>query len=183
MTPSPLEIRALGAADAELFSALRREVTAAHPVQMGISLEDEGRRSIESFRAQLSMGLPNAVFGGFVDGKLAGTAAVSRPSAFAAAAHKMTMWAVFTSPEYQRRGTGRRLVEHAIRHAFDNGIQRINLTVYLPNEPALHLYRSLGFVECGREPDAVQLEGRYYHGVQMTLQRGSDPDAPLYDYP
>jgi ribosomal protein S18 acetylase RimI-like enzyme len=175
-------IRALGAADAEAFSALRRAVTADHPVQMGISLEEEVKRPIESFRAQLSMALPNAVFGAFVDGRLAGTAAVSRFSPFEAAAHKMTMWAVFTSPGQQRRGIARQVVEHAIRHAFDSGIRRINLTVYLPNEPALHLYRSLGFVACGREPEAVQLAGRYHHGVQLTLRR-ADPDAPPYEYP
>jgi ribosomal protein S18 acetylase RimI-like enzyme len=178
----PTKIRALDAADAQAFSALRREVTASHSVQMGISLDEERKRSIESFRTQLSMALPNAVFGAFVDGRLAGTAAVSRFSPFAAAAHKMTMWAVFTSPAHQRRGIARQVVEHAIRHAFDSGIRRINLTVYLPNDPALHLYRSLGFVECGREPEAVQLEGRYYHGVQMTLRR-PDPDAPPYEYP
>ena len=182
MNHPPPKIRALGAADAEAFSALRRELTAGHPVQMGISLDEESKRSLDSFRTQLSMALPNAVFGAFVDGQLAGTAAVSRSSPFAAAAHKMTLWAVFTSPGRQRRGIARQVVEHAVRHAFDNGIRRVNLTVYLPNEPALHLYRSLGFLECGREPDAVQLDGRYYHGLQMTLGR-PDPDAPAYDYP
>src|SRR5688500_9769938 len=100
VTHAAAEIRALGAADAEAFSALRREVTAVHPVQMGISLEEELARPIASFRSQLSMALPNAVFGAFVDGELAATAAVSRFSGFAAGAHKMTMWAVFTSPRH-----------------------------------------------------------------------------------
>ncbi|MCD6076822.1 MAG: Acetyltransferase domain, partial [Ramlibacter sp.] len=56
------------------------------------------------------------------------------------------------------------------------------LTVNLPNDPALGLYRSLGFVECGREPDAVQLGGRYYHGTQMTLCKAESADA-AYEYP
>ncbi|MCD6079006.1 MAG: acetyltransferase [Ramlibacter sp.] len=182
MTPAATGIRPLRASDAEAFSALRRELCALHPVQMGISLEEELQRPIESFRSQLSMPVPNAVFGAFVDGELAATAAVSRSSAFLAAAHKMTMWAVFTSTRHRRRGLSRRLVEHAVAHAFANGIHRVNLTVYLPNDPALALYRSLGFVECGREPDAVQLGGRYYHGMQMTLCKAESADA-AYEYP
>lgn len=182
MTHEATAIRALAAADAEAFSALRREVTAVHPVQMGLSIEEELARPIETFRSQLSMALPNAVFGAFVGDELAATAAVSRFSPFVAAAHKMTMWAVFTSPRHQRRGLARQLVGHATRHAFANGIRRVNLTVYLPNEPALHLYRSLGFIECGREPEAVRLAGRYHHGVQMTLC-AADADATAYEYP
>lgn len=182
VTPPALEIRPLSAADAEAFSALRREVTAAHPVQMGISLEEELTRPLDAFRSQLSMPLPNAVFGALVDGNLAATAAVSRFSPFAAAAHKMTMWAVFTSPLHRRQGLSRQVVGHAIAHAFTHGILRVNLTVYVPNEPALRLYRSLGFVECGREPEAVQIAGRYHHGVQLTLRR-ADADAASYEYP
>ena len=182
MTPATPRIRLLAAADAEAFSALRREVTAADPIPMGISLEEELARPLDGFRTQLSMALPNAVFGAFVGGELAATAAVSRFSSFQAAAHKMTMWAVFTSPRHRRQGLARQVVSHAIAHAFGNAIRRVNLTVILPNAPALHLYRSLGFVECGREPESVQLAGRYHHGVQLTL-RTPDADAAAYDYP
>lgn len=37
--------------------------------------------------------------------------------------------------------------------------------------PALALYRSFGFVPCGSEPEAVQLDGRFFDGVHMTLAR------------
>jgi len=138
---------------------------------MGLTLDEELSRPIEGFRNQLSSPLPNAVFGVFVSGELVATAAVSRTSTFASSGHKMLMWGVFTSPRFRRRGLARLVVTHAIRHAFDAGVVRINLLAYVPNDPVLALYRSLGFLECGTEPEAVHLDGRYHDGVHMSLGR------------
>lgn len=165
------EVRRLGSEHAEAFSQLRREVTAVNPVAMGLSFEEELSRPIEGFRNQLSSSPPNAVFGAFVGRELAATAAVSRASQFSSSSHKMVMWGVFTSPRFRRRGLSRLLVERAIQHAFDSGARRINLLVYVPNEPALSLYRALGFVECGLEPEAVHLNGQFFDGVHMSLRR------------
>jgi len=164
------EVRRLAGDDAEAFSRLRREVTAENSVPMGLSLEEELSRPIEGFRSQLSSPPPNAVFGAFVAGELVATAAVTRPSHFASSSHKMVMWGVFTSPRFRRRGLSRLLVQHAIRHAVGSGARRINLLVYVPNEAALSLYRALGFTECGAEPEAVHLNGRYFDGVHMSLR-------------
>ena len=163
----PVEVRRLGADDAAAFSALRREVTRADPVPMGLTFEEELTRTLEGFRAQLSAPLPNAVFGCFVLGELAATAAVSRAGQFPSSHHKMVMWGVFTSPRHRRRGLGRQVVETALQHAFDNGVHRVNL----PNESAIVLYKSIGFVEYGVESEAVCLDGQYRDGVHMTLAK------------
>jgi RimJ/RimL family protein N-acetyltransferase len=175
MTPTavPAEIRALTAADAEAFSRLRRAVTAVDPVGMGLSMDEELSRSIEGFRSQLGAAAPSAVFGAFVGGELVATAAVSPTVNFASAAHKRVMWGVFTHPTMRRRGLSRAVVRRAIAHAFETGARRINLLVYVPNEPAVALYRSLGFVACGSEPEAVHLDGRFFDGVHMTLTRAA----------
>lgn len=167
----PLEVRRLVADDAEAFSFLRREVTRDNPVPMGLTFEEELTRTLEGFRAQLSAPLPNAVFGCFVLGELAATAAVSRAGQFPSSHHKMVMWGVFTSPRHRRRGLGRQVVETALQHAFDNGVHRVNLQVYLPNESAILLYKSIGFVEYGVESEAVCLDGQYHDGVHMTLAK------------
>lgn len=164
-----IKIRRLEAGDAEAFSALRREVTRENPVPMGLTFEEELTRTLDGFRAQLSSPLPNAVFGGFVDGELAATAAVSRAGQFPSSHHKMVMWGVFTSPRHRRHGLGRQVVDAALQHAFDNGVHRVNLQVYVPNEPAMVLYKSIGFVEYGVESEAVRLDGHYRDGVHMTL--------------
>jgi len=164
-----MNIRCINADDAEDFSALRREVTRENPVPMGLTYEEELTRTLESFRTQLSFTHPNAMFGSFVGGELTATAAVGYVSKFPSSRHKMVMWGVFTSPRYRRQGLSRQVVEAAIQHAFSNGVHRVNLQVYVPNEPAVGLYKSIGFVECGAEPEAVYLDGQYYDGVHMTL--------------
>lgn len=164
-----ITIRRLGADDAEAFSALRREVTGENPVPIGLTFEEELTRTLEGFRLQLSSPLPNAVFGCFVEGELAATAAVSRAGQFPSSHHKMVMWGVFTFPRLRRRGLSRQVVDVALQHAFDNGVLRVNLQVYVPNEPAIALYRAIGFVEYGVESDAVCLDGHYFDGVNMTL--------------
>ena len=164
-----MNIRCISADDAEAFSTLRRDVTRVNPVQMGLTYEEELTRTLAGFQAQLSFAHPNAMFGNFVEGELAATAAVGYTSKFPSSRHKMLMWGVFTSPRHRRRGFSRQVVESAIQHAFSNGVRRINIQVYVPNEPAMKLYRSIGFVEYGTEPEAVYVDDQYYDGVHMTL--------------
>ena len=164
-----MNIRSIGSGDAEAFSVLRREVTRENPVQMGLSYEEELGRTIDSFREQLCFSHPNTMVGCFMEEQLVSTAAVGYTSQFPSSRHKMVMWGVFTSPRYRRRGISRRVVESAVQHAFGNGVHRINLQVYVPNEPALGLYKSIGFVEYGVEPEALYLDGKFYDGVHMTL--------------
>jgi len=164
-----MNIRVINADDAGAFSTLRQEVTRENPVQMGLTYEEELTRSLDDFRSQLSFTHPNAMFGCFVEGELVATAAVGYTSKFPSSRHKMVMWGVFTSPRYRRQGLSRRVVEQAIQHAFGNGVHRVNLQVYLPNEPAINLYKSIGFVQYGIEPEAVYMNGQYHDGVHMTL--------------
>ncbi|MBI3101726.1 MAG: GNAT family N-acetyltransferase [Burkholderiales bacterium] len=166
-----VEFRRLGPEDAQAFSVLRREVTQDNPVPMGLSYEEELTRTLDSFRAQLSAPLPSAVFGGFVGGELAATAAVTRVGQFPSSHHKMVMWGVFTSPRHRRKGLSGAVVEVAIRHAFNNGANRVNLQVYVPNTAAIALYQKIGFTEFGTEPEAVYLDGCYYDGVHMSLPK------------
>ena len=141
---------------------------------MGLTFEEELTRTLDGFRTQLSSPLPNAVFGSFVDGELAATAAVSRAGQFPSSHHKMVMWGVFTSPRRRRLGLSRQVVNTALQHAFENGVDRVNLQVYVPNEPAIALYKTIGFVEYGVESEAVCLDGHYHNGVHMTLVKDTN---------
>jgi ribosomal protein S18 acetylase RimI-like enzyme len=55
----------------------------------------------------------------------------------------------------------------------------VNLQVYVPNEPAITLYKAIGFVEYGIESEAVCLDGQYHDGVHMTLVK-SRHNKPLH---
>jgi ribosomal protein S18 acetylase RimI-like enzyme len=164
------KIRRLSATDAEAFSVLRREVTGENPVPMGLTMDEELARPIEGFRAQLSAPAPNVAFGAFVGMELIGSSALAWPSNFASSRHKSTLWGTFISPRYRRRGIGRALVEEIVRYAQAENVRRINLTVYVPNTPAVSLYESLGFEHCGIEPEAVLLGRTYFDGQQMSLR-------------
>ncbi len=75
----------------------------------------------------------------------------------------ITNVAVF--PAFRRKGVGRALVEAAKKQA--DGMYRLSLEVRASNQPAIALYRSLGFVEDGVRP-------RFYaHPTE---------DAILYSY-
>ncbi|OXY81945.1 GNAT family N-acetyltransferase [Oceanimonas doudoroffii] len=56
------------------------------------------------------------------------------------------------TPAARGRGLGRQLLQVAVTALESQGCKRIKLTV-LPDNPALHLYQSLGFAEAGREED------------------------------
>lgn len=170
MSDIECQTRQLGSTDAEAFSTLRREVTANNSIQMGLTMEEELSRSIEGFRSQLSFPEPNAAFGAFVEGELVGSAAVAWPSKFPSSRHKVDLWGVFVSPRFRGIGIARALVKRAVAHAQAHGVRRVNLTVYLPNSPAIKLYESLGFVHCGMEPEAIFIGGAYYHGARMSLR-------------
>jgi len=164
-----VEMRQLGGADAEAFSALRRLVTADNPVPMGLTLEEELNRPVQGFRDQLSAPAPNAAFGAFIDGQLRACAALAWTSRFPSSMHKALLWGCFVEPGFRERGLGRQVVSRALEHARQNSIRRVNLTVFLPNQAAVNLYGSLGFQAFGLEPEAVCLGGSYHDGQHMTV--------------
>ncbi|HYR34995.1 MAG TPA: GNAT family N-acetyltransferase [Burkholderiales bacterium] len=72
-------------------------------------------------------------------------------------------------PEYRGQGLGRQLATEAIRAAREAGIERIELEVFASNEPAIALYRALGFATEGIKRKARKLDGSYEDNVCMAL--------------
>lgn len=52
---------------------------------------------------------------------------------------------VYVAPEHRRRGIGSALMQEAETWAKDRGDRQIGLQVFLTNQPALNLYRKLGY--------------------------------------
>ena len=71
-------------------------------------------------------------------------------------------------PAARRTGIGRRLVE-AIVDLARHRVELIQLSLVRDNEPARHLYASLGFREYGVEKNALKQDGRYYDEVLMAM--------------
>jgi ribosomal protein S18 acetylase RimI-like enzyme len=168
-----ISVRELTGDDAAAFSTLRRMVVADSPVQMGLSLDEELLRPLDEFKEQLTAPFPSKVFGAFDGQALVATAGISRPTERPSGTHKAVLWGVLTAPSHRRRSLARELSQQAVAHAFATWARRVYLYVFLPNEPAIRLYESLGFVATGVEPEVLQLEGIYYDIQQMSKRRSA----------
>ena len=167
-------IRQLNEKDAQAFQCLRRDIVQGSEVPiMGLSHDEELGRSIDGVREQLSLPTPCAAFGAFVEAELIGNAGIAWTSSFPSSRHKATLWGVFVHPKTRNGGIGRALTLRAVEHAFANNARRVNCQVFVPNLEAVTLYKSLGFVVCGTEPEAVYLNGKYYDGLYMTLYQSA----------
>jgi RimJ/RimL family protein N-acetyltransferase len=72
--------------------------------------------------------------------------------------------------DWRGRGVGTALMEHAIAWAREQGLHKLALDVFAHNEPALALYRKLGFVEEGRRVKHYRrANGELWDGIAMGL--------------
>jgi ribosomal protein S18 acetylase RimI-like enzyme len=71
--------------------------------------------------------------------------------------------------EYRGRKIGCRLIEETIGKASRLGLEKIELSVHASNEPAIALYRSVGFEEEGRKKRGWLVDGIYDDIILMGL--------------
>lgn len=68
------------------------------------------------------------------------------------------------------RGYGTEALRAVVTHGFDDvGLHRISLEVYSFNPRARRVYEKCGFVEEGRQRDALLWDGRWYDAVLMGV--------------
>jgi len=68
---------------------------------------------------------------------------------------------------HRGRGIGARLLEACLEHAGRCGIEKVELTVYTINIPAIALYRKFGFLEAGILLDYRRLDGATFDALLM----------------
>jgi len=87
--------------------------------------------------------------------------------------HKAHVIGMFVAPEARGRGAARLLVEAALDLCRSReGITSVTLTVTEGNEPAIALYRAVGFRPFGVEPLAILTPEGYRSKVHMQLTLG-----------
>jgi RimJ/RimL family protein N-acetyltransferase len=72
-------------------------------------------------------------------------------------------------PDFRGRGIGHRLLRASVDHAHQLGIERIELEVFVSNQPAIHLYESFGFAVEGTLRHGRKLDGKYDDVLAMAL--------------
>lgn len=165
-----MQIRPLTSADAAEYRALRLRALREHPEAFRSSYEEEVLKADEWSARRLAADGHGVFLGAFgADGVLIGTVGLQLEPR-AKLRHQGQVIGMYVAPEHAHRGVGRALLDAVIARARAlEPLEALTLTVTSSNEHALRLYRRAGFVECGREPRALKLDGRYYDKSLMYL--------------
>lgn len=161
----------------------------------GQELKTGGERILREIRLLSKLGPLNymfmgavsdveSIFSGFVweeDGRVIGNVTVNRPSAYS---DRWQISNVAVMDTHRRRGIGRQLVEAAVGLAERQGGRTAYLFVRDDNEPALRLYRSLGFRELDRRTELKWVPPA--HSTRPDVQQHLQPlqasqQVALYD--
>jgi RimJ/RimL family protein N-acetyltransferase len=84
---------------------------------------------------------------------------------------------MFVTSAWRGRGVGTALMDGAMRWARDAGVERVDLSVYPHNQPAIALYRRFGFVEEGRLIRHAKKSYGYEDEILMAVWLGPRPTA------
>jgi len=76
---------------------------------------------------------------------------------------------LMVASEQRRRGVGSALMDKAIKWARASGITKVELEVFPHNEPAIALYRKLGFEEEGRRRRRYLIGGHHVDVLLMAI--------------
>src|ERR1043166_1354850 len=167
-----LNIQRLGPADASTLVALRRDALETEPLAFGASPADDVGLLIESVRNFLGDRDRQAVFGQFDGPGLVGMIGLVQ-AAKAKERHKASIWGMYVQPHARSRGVGRALLDAAVDHGRAWGLEQLHLCVTEAAPGAKRLYEAAGFRLWGREPRALQWNGRFVDDYHLVLQLGA----------
>ncbi|QUJ76667.1 GNAT family N-acetyltransferase [Sulfitobacter albidus] len=157
------EIRRLTGADVALWRDLRLEALRIFPANFLTTLAEEEKRSDAD---RVRMLEARQVFGLFLEGAAAGTAALD-PEPAPATAHRVTLNAFYVRPAFHGGPGARALLAHVIQVASAQGFVQLELCVAADNTRAIRFYEREGFTVWGRLPRSVRLVDSYQDDLFM----------------
>lgn len=168
--PGMYPIRILTAADASAYRSLMLEAYEQAPDAF-TATPAERRAEPESWwirRIGSADGLATSL-GAWQNEQLVGTVALEY-SAKPKTRHAALVLGMYVQAAQRGQGLGLALMKAAVAAASSRPeILALNLTLTEGNEPALRLYRSVGFVTWGVQPQAIRIEAGLKGKVHMSL--------------
>jgi len=158
-----LLVRPAAPADADALVALGRAVAAEDEgwLTYNRSASDE-RRNVKNVRRD-----PNAaVFVAETPAGVVGRLSIARDNG--AYSHHVAELGLMVAGAQRRRGIGTALIEEALKWARGSGITKVELHVFPHNEPAIALYRKLGFRKEGHRQRHYRIGGHYVDAILMA---------------
>ena len=169
MKSSDIAIRRLRPENAADYRALRLRGLKEHPEAFTSSYEETVAKPHGWTLERLRVDGPEAVYGAFVDGGLAGVAGLARETR-EKNRHKANVFGMYVVPEQTRRGVGAALLHYIVDEAMRQpGIAQLVLTVTETNIGARTLYETFGFRSFGVEPRAIRVGDTYFDKNHMIL--------------
>jgi GNAT superfamily N-acetyltransferase len=163
-------LRLLDRDDAMALRLLRLEALRESPAAFSADYESSAARSVSDLAARIKTLPDEFIVGLFDQASLVGMGGLYRVSGVKLR-HKAVVWGMYVTAEYRGAGAGRRILSELIRRAREAGdIRQVNISVVFGNDAARELYESCGFESFGREPNALQIDGRLYDDEQLALR-------------
>ncbi|MEP6909066.1 MAG: GNAT family protein [Actinomycetota bacterium] len=159
-----LIVRRAAPADADALVRLGRSVASESELWLTYdrSSSDE-RRNVKSVRRD-----PNAaVFIAETPSGVVGRMSVTRDSN--PVSHHVAELGLMVDAGERRQGVGTALMEEAVKWARGSGVTKLELHVFPHNEPAIALYRKLGFQDEGVRQRHYRIAGHYVDAILMAL--------------
>ena len=159
-----LIVRPAATADADALVNLGRSVAAEPDLWLTYSRSSsDERRSVKSLRRD-----PNAaVFVAETPTGVVGRLSIARDGN--PVSHHVAELGLMVDAGERRRGIGTALMKEAVKWARGSGVTKVELHVFPHNEPAIALYRKLGFVEEGLRRRHYRIAGHYVDAILMAL--------------
>lgn len=161
-------IRRLRPTDVLEYRRVRLLALRESPTTFGSSYSEEARRPLSHLRKRLEEGSGSWVLGALEDRRLVGIIRLVRMEG-RKERHKASIFGMYVAKSGRRKGIGRGLLKVAISRAKKmKGVRTVQLTAVTSNLAAMALYKGAGFVEYGREGEALFVANKFYSESLMA---------------
>ena len=156
-------VRQLAARNAAAFRTAHLEALKAYPAAFAAAYEEECDLPLSEFESRLER---LTVFGGFMDGELAGIATLQRQPLLKRR-HVAMVWGMYVSDKFRGSGLAHAILLAVIDRA-EREVDQLQLYVAVGNDRASHFYRKFGFERYGVMRRSLRVEGVDYDAEMMV---------------